>query len=429
MRLQRAQVDFGTLRPMRWVIEGFFPDAEQHTLAGQPGVGKSTKLAGLALVVAGFGRQIGSDLPNDRPRRVLIVSEHAAQYERLFFGYCRRYDLPAADVADRVRLYHAVRLALGELALELRHVITECLEAGEEAPLLILDTAAATLAIDDENDNAEVSTMLSELKRVILETCAPCWVVAHAAKALGRNDAEITPRGASAFIGDAHGTASVFREEALPDQIFMRSLKCRSVRDFDEIATTTFVDWHEAVDERGVIQRVGIRLGVPRKSGSQHRKSAAAELAEEAREVSDRQLRQTAQDMVRNLIRRRGSAGIYSGSGPSARPSEIAAETAVTAAVLKAELRRSSSTAQELMEHLRGWALGGSVDVRSVGCWYVLREKTAIPEDSPASPRIPQGFPKVSPASRERGKRVGGGGDLSPALPPPPHVFLRGEEG
>jgi hypothetical protein len=200
------------------------------------------------------------------------------------------------------------------------------------------------------------------------------------------------------------------------------------VRDFDEIATTTFVDWHEAVDERGVIQRIGIRLGVPRKSGEQHRKIAAAAHAEEAREVADRQLRQAAQDYVRDLIRRRGSAGIYSGSGPSARPAEIAAASAVTAAGLKATLKRSSSTAQELMEHLRSWSLGGSMDVRSVGCWYVLREKPAIPEDSPPSPRIPQGFPKVSPASRERGERVGGGGDLSPALPPPPHVFLKGEE-
>lgn len=429
MRLQRAQVDFGTLRPQRWVIEGFFPDAEEHTLAGQPGVGKTTKIAGLALVVAGYGCQIGSDLPNDRPRRVLIVSEHAAQYERLFFGYCRRYDLPADEVADRVRLFHAVRLEVTELHLELRHIITECIEAGEEAPLTILDTAASVFALDDENANSEVSAMLAQLKAVIRETESPVWVIAHAAKALGRNDAEITPRGASAFIGDAHGTASIFREEALPEQIFMRSLKCRSVRDFDEIATTTMVDWHEVVDERGVIQRVGIRLGVPRKSGSQHRKSAAAELAEEAREVSDRQLRQTAQEWVRDLIRRRGSAGIYSGSGPSARPAEIAAETAVTAAALKAELRRSSSTAQELMEHLRSWALGGSMDVRSVGCWYVLREKTAIPEDSPASPRIPQGFLKVSPASRGRGERVGGGGDLSPAPPSSPKDSFREEEG
>lgn len=430
MRLQRAHVDFGSLRPMRWVIDGFFPDAEQHTLAGQPGVGKSTKIAGLAMVVAGYGRQIGSDLPNGRPRRVLIVSEHAAQYERLFFGYCRRYDLPAADVADRVRLYHAVRLALGELGLELRHVITECLEAGEEAPLVILDTAAATLALDDENDNAEVSAMLAELKHVIRETASPCWVIAHAAKALGRNDAEITPRGASAFIGDAHGTAAVFREEALPDEIFLRSLKCRSVRDFDEIATTTVVDWHDVVDERGVTQRIGIRLGVPRRSGEQHRKSAASALAEEAREVADRQLRQTAQEYVRDLIRRRGSAAIYSGSGPSARPAEIAAETAVTAAALKAELRRSSSTAQELMEHLRSWALGGSMDVRSVGCWYVLREKPAITEDSPPSPRIPQGFPEDSSTRRQRGaRREGGGGTSSPApFPPSSPSFSIGEE-
>jgi hypothetical protein len=435
-RLRRAEVDLAVLRAVRWVIEGIFPDEEQHTFAGQPGVGKTTAMGGLALVVAGYGPKLGSDLKNDRPRRVLIVSEHAPQYERLFFAYCRRYGLPPDEVADRVRLYHAARLALAEIQIEIAHVIEESAEAGADAPLVILDTAAASFALADENDNAEVGATLAELKSVVRETGAPCWVIAHAAKALGRNDAEITPRGASAFIGDAHGTASVFRDEALPDWIFLRSLKCRAVRAFDEIALQTFVEWHETVDERGVIQKVGIRLGVPRIGGEPQRKSLAVERAEAERGADEAALCREAELWAIDLIRRRGCAGIYSGAGPSARPAAIPAEAAITATVLKNALRRSSSTVQGLLEHLREWAADGTLEVEHVGAWCLLREKAGNIEVSPSSPRIPRGFPEDSPKipdAPEAWGRTGARarGLQSPPAPLPPSSptgFLKGEE-
>lgn len=436
-RLQRAEVDFTTLRAVPWVIEGFIASGEVHCFAGQPGVGKTTLFAALALVVAGYGRQLGSDVPNDRPRRVIVVSEHVGQFETLLYGFCASYALPAEELKDRVVLYHAARLTLTELQGELRHVIRQHKAAGEEPPLVILDTAAASFELEDENDNAAVGAMLAELKHSVLATGAPVWIIAHAAKALGRHDAEITPRGASAYIGDVHGTGSVFREEGLADWVFLRSLKNRAVRSFEEIGMQTRVEWHEATDERGRAQQVGIRLGVPGKSGETIRKTVAQEHAQAARAVEELTLRIKAKQLVLEIIEQHGIAAIWSGAGASARPESILADAAITAARLKVALGKRSSTAGEVMHELREWAGEGELDVEQRGTWWVLRKKAGIREESPGFPRNPRGIPEVSPIAQESGTGGAAGGGASapaaaraPVLPPrgeeSPSVFLKG---
>lgn len=427
-RLQRAEVDFTTLRAVPWVIEGFIASGEVHCFAGQPGVGKTTLFAALALVVAGYGRQLGSDLPNDRPRRVLVVSEHVGQFETLLYGFCASYALPADELKERVLLYHAARLTLSELQGELRHVIRQHKAAGEEPPLVILDTAAASFELEDENDNAAVGAMLAELKHVVLATGAPVWIIAHAAKALGRHDAEITPRGASAYIGDVHGTGSVFREQDLPDWVFLRSLKNRAVRSFEEIGMQTRIEWHEATDERGRAQQVGIRLGAPGKSGETIRKTVAQEHAQAARAVEELTLRVKAKQLVLEIIERHGIAAIWSGSGASARPESIPADAAITVPRLKAALGKGSSTAGEVMHELREWAGESDFDVEQRGTWWVLRKKARIAEKSPGFPRFPAGFPEVSQTAEESGTGgAAGGGASAPAAPQAPDLPPEGE--
>lgn len=260
-KLKPATNSFLELRPIRWVIEGFVAAGEVVTFAGQPGVGKSTAFAALSLVVSGFGQQIGSNLANDRRRQVCIVSEHPEQYQRLLYGFIARYGLDGAEVERWVHMYDTARLNMREVGRELRHLVD--VHSGDEPPLILLDTASATFNLANENDNAEVGGLLAAIKAPVTDTGAPLWIVAHAAKALGREDSDISPRGASAFMGDVHGTASVFREKDRPDSIFIRSLKNRNQREFDEIELSTEVQWHEVVDERGVVQRQGIRLAAP----------------------------------------------------------------------------------------------------------------------------------------------------------------------
>lgn len=273
LKLRRSVVDFSTLKAVRWVLNGFVAAGEVVVWAGQPGVGKTTTFAAVALLVAGWGAEIGSDIENDRPRRVVIVSEHAAQYERLFFGFIARYGLDEAAVMESIVLFDAARLKPAEVEREVLALIDQV--GGDEPPLVVLDTASAMFDVTDENNNAEVGSMLAALKQPVIATGAPLWIISHAAKALGREDAEITPRGASAYIGDVHGTGSVFRDKHFPDSTFIRSLKNRNEREYLEIEVRTEVSWYEVADDRGVIQRLGIRTGVPMKATDTRAQAAA----------------------------------------------------------------------------------------------------------------------------------------------------------
>lgn len=288
-KLQRSVVNFAILKPIRWVLDGFIASGQVAVFAGQPGVGKSTVFSSVAMLAAGFGERMGSDIIVSRPRPIVIVSEHAAQYESLFYGLCRRFAIHPDELKRHIHLFDAARLAPREIPREVMHLLKEA--GGNEPALITLDTASASFDVKDENSNAEIGAMLAALKQPVTSTGAPLWIVAHAAKALGREDPEITPRGASAYIGDVHATGSVFRDKNFPSSTFIKSLKNRNERDFSEIEIRTEVAYYNsAPDEHGVIQEIGIRLGVPMRSGeifrqraAQDAKQAAVDLAESAR--------------------------------------------------------------------------------------------------------------------------------------------------
>lgn len=284
-KLRRSAVDFSRLPPVQWVIDGFLASGQVAVFAGQPGVGKSTVFASMALLVAGYGEQMGSDIAISRPRKVVIVSEHSEQYARLFYGACRRFKIDAQELARQIILFDAARLTPREIPREVLRLIRE--HTDKEPPLVKLDTASSSFDVSDENSNAEVGAVMAALKQPVIETGAPLWIVAHAAKALGREDAEITPRGASAYIGDVHATGSVFRDKNFPSSTFIKSLKNRNEREFGEIEVQTAVyTFDSEPTEDGEIQAVGIRLGVPMRSGEEVRREAAQE-AREARDQAD----------------------------------------------------------------------------------------------------------------------------------------------
>lgn len=261
-KLRPSDVDFTSLEPVDWVIDGFIGASQVVVFAGQPGVGKSTVFSSLALVVAGFAAELDSDIKVTNRRRVVIVSEHAQQYARLFYGMCRTRGIPPDRLAQWVAIFDASRLKVAEVAAEVKNLID--VAGGDEPPLVILDTANALFELADENSNAEVGAMISAIKGPVIAGGAALWIIAHAAKALGREDDEISPRGASAYIGDVHATGSVFRDKNFPDSTFVRSLKNRDEREFCEIEVRTFVEeFTTRPDRRGVIQQMRVRLGVP----------------------------------------------------------------------------------------------------------------------------------------------------------------------
>lgn len=307
-KLQRSDLRFDHLHPIKWILQGFVAAGEIVCFAGQPGVGKSTTFAGVALVVAGFGHAIGSDIQNDRPRRVLIVTEHAHQYARLFYAYIEHFKLDAQAVMDRVMLFDSARMTVQEIKAEMLHILGQAED--QEPPLVVLDTASACVSLDEENSNSEVGAVIAQINTVIRQTESPIWIITHAAKAVGREDSEITPRGASAWIGDVQGTGSVFRDKNFPNSIFVKSLKNRAVPEYREIEIMTELVRYEVADERGVIQSIGVRIGVPKVSGEGQRESTAAKVkaAEKA-----------AHDFARDVDRRAKVQAAIDAGMPSVR--------------------------------------------------------------------------------------------------------------
>lgn len=305
-RIKPAAVDVTALRPVRWVITGWVAAGEVFTFAGLPGVGKSTATAALALVAAGYGKAIGSNVPCDRPRRVGIVSEDSSQYSRLLFAMIDAHKLDAQAVARDVPLFDTARLQRAEVRREFAHLVHEL--TNDEPPLVILDTASASFDLSDENANAEVAAVLAALKPVVTETGAAVWIISHAAKAFSREDSELTPRGAGAWMGDVHGTGSVFQDKTARDSIFIRTLKNRAAVDFREIECVTRLDRHEVVDERGVVQNIGIRIATPTIPFVERAERQAAARDDERREEATR-----ARRLVAEFMRAAGPAGTFEG--------------------------------------------------------------------------------------------------------------------
>jgi hypothetical protein len=94
-------------------------------------------------------------------------------------------------------------------------------------PLVVFDTANAVFDLENENDNAEVGRAMAYIKQAFAEF--PIVIVSHTAKALGQGESDyLSPRGASAWTGDAQGVYTVFKDGE--EQDAPRVLKATKVR-------------------------------------------------------------------------------------------------------------------------------------------------------------------------------------------------------
>ena len=178
--------------------------AELSLLAAYPGTGKTTALAQLAMIVAGFVRV--ERLEVDAYRNVVFISEHPEQVAQILEAAYRHYDL-AGHYSDRIRLVSAVRMEAAAIVraswedMAVTHTINGV--TADLLPWVILDTQAAVIELKDENDNTEASKVVSEIKQGLIRKGYPVTVCAHTSKAHKHGRAEdMTARGASAWEGD-----------------------------------------------------------------------------------------------------------------------------------------------------------------------------------------------------------------------------------
>ena len=280
----------GTAKPPRWVIPGFIGHGVT-VISGAHGVGKTTALLPLAMTAAGLH---GADLMPRQWRHVVYVTEDVDQAKRIMAGIVLHSNLGIDFEAVRARMHivEAVRLDpafVAQVGTTYREQFTRTVAGVEVLPLVVLDTKSAVLAIDNENDNSEASSMMAALKQGFDHL--PVWLIGHVAKAnLSRNDA-LTSRGAGAIDGDANQTMFLIREG---ESRYLVQGKTRFEARWPELEITSYTAQTVEPDEFGNTETVMLRWGIAAPA-HQSRKEAA----EQQHKEDEASLRQNIRDAVK----------------------------------------------------------------------------------------------------------------------------------
>ncbi len=206
-----------------------------NVVAGAPGVGKTTLIVPMALATAHLCPHDYQLKPAVR-RNVIIITESVVQVQRVIYSlYSWGYTgMGVADFDERVRVVSAQRMdpkIVAQVAEEYKEWTVDNEKADGTAhaalPLVVFDTANAVFDLENENDNAEVGRAMAYIKQAF--AAFPIIIVSHTAKALGSGESDyLSPRGASAWTGDAQGVYTVFKDGESEDA--PRVLKATKVR-------------------------------------------------------------------------------------------------------------------------------------------------------------------------------------------------------
>jgi hypothetical protein len=203
--------------------------------AGLAGIGKTSLMVPLCLHAAHLKKMEGLGEFPRRRRKVLYLTEDAEQVSNIIAAthHVDPFNITEPELCEWFHVMDAERLPVARL----RNLILEWaapLYVEQEAPvgsisvppLVVIDTLAANLALEEENSNAEVSKAIADLR----QNCGQIsiWLIGHAAKGVGGGDVEaITMRGAGAFGGDVRQSVSIGREDKDSDARMMYALKTR----------------------------------------------------------------------------------------------------------------------------------------------------------------------------------------------------------
>lgn len=282
-----------------YIIDGFIAEGI-FVLAGQSGIGKTTLLLPLAALAA----HICNDTHPLKPilhRPVLYLTEDKKQAVRILAGLRKHCDVNMADaeINQRFKIRETHRMSKDEIAKLIRQFAHENKSYMKDIngadvliPVLIVaDTVAATLDLDDENNNSEVSKFISSIKSACADTGASLWLIAHISKIMNRAQVgDMTARGASAFGADANGTGFViFDDKGDENKRHLILGKKRYEASFNEVSFTT--ERHEIFVKNRLGQALSefYRIGLIEKSSETTRRSASqqAQLSRDEKNILD----------------------------------------------------------------------------------------------------------------------------------------------
>jgi len=309
-------LDLTRLNPIDYLIEGFMAHSF-FILAGQPGVGKTTAVLSMCMVMAGFSVE-GCEIHAKKKRKSIIVTEDSDQIIRTLFAYSKHYginnlndwfvviDARRSNVKDLLRLAHNIE----------RHTVNGI------KPLLVLDTANATMDIDNENDNSEVGAYIAAIKQTIfIQQKAPVCILTHTNKTISRQDSDAMARGASAFTGDATLTGVLFMDE--DNQRYLKLTKTRYEPAFREIKFDSITFPEIVITPAGDLQEIICRVAIPAMSSEQDRRQAAAERQSDKKQQQVQDICDQACNHVQSIINQHGQVIMRKGPGRPIVPKEL----------------------------------------------------------------------------------------------------------
>jgi hypothetical protein len=311
-------LSIGQIKPIRYMVKGFWAHSFM-VLAGQPGIGKTTAVISLCMVMAGLQAK-DCELTATKKRKTIIVTEDSDQVERTLTGYARHYGISAASLSDWFVIIDAKRSNVKDLLMLAHNVIHHTID--NVRPLLVLDTANATMDIDNENDNSEVGAYIAALKQTIyIQLDTPVCIITHTNKTISKSDSDATARGASAFTGDATLTGVLFEDETKTR--YMRLVKTRYQPNFREIKFQSDVFADTVLDEDGDIQEQMVLLVVPAMSSEEDRRQAANDRMNDKRQQQVQDAADAACNFVQSIINAKGAVIMRRGSGRPSVPKEL----------------------------------------------------------------------------------------------------------
>jgi hypothetical protein len=311
-------LSIGQIKPIRYMVKGFWAHSFM-VLAGQPGIGKTTAVISLCMVMAGLQAK-DCELTATKKRKTIIVTEDSDQVERTLTGYARHYGISAEALSQWFVIIDAKRSNVKDLLMLAHNVIHHTID--NVRPLLVLDTANATMDIDNENDNSEVGAYIAALKQTIyIQLDTPVCIITHTNKTISKSDSDATARGASAFTGDATLTGVLFEDETKTR--YMRLVKTRYQPNFREIKFNSDVFADTVLDEDGDVQEQMVLLVVPAMSSEDDRRQAANDRQSDKRQQQVQDAADAACNFVQSIINAKGAVIMRRGSGRPSVPKEL----------------------------------------------------------------------------------------------------------
>jgi RecA-family ATPase len=319
-RWQPIPLNLSSLEPVDYLIDGFIAHSFS-VIAGQPGVGKTTAMLSIALIAAGF--KVGdSEIRAEARRKIIYVSEDTAQVKRSLYAYSKHMDISASELNDYFVLIESIRSTADEV-IELAHNVIEN-TINSERPWVIIDTANATLDIENENDNSQVGAFMAALKQTIFTKLnTSICIITHTAKTMSKEDDSAMARGASAYTGDATLTAVLFMDEE--NNRYLRLIKTRYEPVFREILLISHIHHEAVINRHGNMQDVNCVIVSPQASSAEDRKLAQIDRVNDTKQQRIQDKCDKAVMFVQSLINKHQQVIIRKGSHcPKTPPPELA---------------------------------------------------------------------------------------------------------